>query len=145
MNVISVVLALFAGLMLPVQSLMNAQLAKGLHSSLWATAFSGGILTIILSLIAFMTAGGLPMIKGTIAQPWWVWLGGICGCVVLSVSAIVVPQLGAAKMVAFIMVGQIFSSLLIDRFGMFGANVVEIEPTRVAALFFLMIGASLLA
>ncbi|MFM2478695.1 DMT family transporter [Celerinatantimonas sp. MCCC 1A17872] len=145
MKVISIVLALFAGIMLPVQSLMNAQLAKGLHSSLWATAFSGGILTIILSLAAYFTAGGLPMIRATIGLPWWVWLGGICGCVVLSVTAIVVPQLGAARMIALVMVGQVLSSLVIDRFGLFGANVVDIEPTRVIAFVFLMIGASLLA
>ncbi len=84
------------------------------------------------------------MIKGTIALPWWVWLGGICGCVVLSVTAIVVPQLGAAKMIALVMVGQVLSSALIDQLGLLGANAVATEPTRVIAFVFLMIGASLL-
>ncbi|AUG52676.1 DMT family transporter [Thalassospira marina] len=136
MNAFYSILALAAGVMLPLQAAMNARLARMMGSSIWAASFSGFVLTIILAIIGYFSLGALPRMGGAAALPWWAWAGGVCGCVVLSATTIVAPRLGTSAMVALIMAGQVICSLLIDSFGLLGmpAQPFDIKRAGAAAL-----------
>ncbi|OSQ38905.1 DMT family transporter [Thalassospira mesophila] len=137
-------LALCAGVMLPVQAAMNARLAKLMGSSLWAASFSGFMLTIILALGGFMSLGSLPRMTGAAHVPWWAWVGGVCGCVVLSATTIVAPKIGTSTMIALLVSGQVVCSLLIDSFGVLGMAAHPFDVRRACAAGLLLLATYLL-
>jgi bacterial/archaeal transporter family-2 protein len=113
-------LAVFAGGMLPLQAATNARLANSFGRPVWAAALSGLVLTIVLTLVASAASRGGPRLDGLSALPWWAWLGGFCGAVLLSVSAALTPRLGAEQMIALVMTGQVLGSIALDNFGLVG-------------------------
>jgi hypothetical protein len=93
MVVFYLILAVFAGGMLPLQAATNARLADSLGGPVWAAALSGLVLTIVLTLVASTASRGGPRLDGLGALPWWI--GGFCGAVLLSVSTALTPLLSA--------------------------------------------------
>ena len=60
--------------------------------------------------------------------PWWVWVGGLLGAFYVLGSVVAAPKLGAATLVAVILAGQAFASLLVDHFGWVGFEENPITP-----------------
>ena len=63
------VLAVFAGGMLPLQAATNARLATSLGGPVWAAALSGLVLTIVLTIVASEENRGGPHLDGLGALP----------------------------------------------------------------------------
>lgn len=137
-------LAVLAGAMLPLQAAINARLAKVIGSSVWAAAYSGAALAVLLTIVAGLFFRSMPRTEGLSSLPWWAWTGGVCGAVVLSATTATAPRLGAAAMVAFVMTGQVAGSLVLDHFGLFGLDVQIITLKRLAAAVLLIAGALLI-
>ena len=139
-----VALAVLAGWMLPMQAAVNARLARVLGGPVWAAAVSGLVLTIALSVIASAASCGGPRLSGLGALPWWAWIGGFCGAILLSATTAVAPRLGAGSMIALIMIGQVLGSLALDNFGLLGLEVRPLNLERSIAAVLLIIGATLM-
>jgi transporter family-2 protein len=138
------VLAVFAGGMLPLQAATNARLADSLGGPVWAAALSGLVLTIVLTLVASTASRGGPRLDGLGALPWWAWIGGFCGAVLLSVSTALIPRLGAEQMIALIMTGQVLGSIALDNFGLVGLARQPLDLKHAIAGGLLIIGAALM-
>ena len=138
------VLAVFAGGMLPVQAATNARLANSLGGPVWAAALSGLVLTIVLILVASAVSRGGPRLDGLGALPWWARTGGFCGAVLLSVSTALTPRLGAEQMIALVMTGQVLGSIAIDNFGLFGLARQPVDLKHAIAGGLLVMGAALM-
>jgi transporter family-2 protein len=60
------------------------------------------------------------------------------------VSVVLVSRLGAALLLASIVVGQLVASLLIDHYGWLGAPVHRISPARLIGAALLVAGVALI-
>ena len=76
-----VLFAFAAGVALPVQFGINAQLASWLESPVRAAVVSFLIGAIILGVAAALVFKPLPSSSRLGHAPWWVWVGGAVGAV----------------------------------------------------------------
>ncbi len=104
-------LAVLAGVMLPLQAAINARLGRVVSSPVWAAAISGVVLTVALVVVAPALTRAGPRTAGLGNLPWWAWTGGLCGAVLLSATTAVAPRIGAASMMALVIAGQVACSL----------------------------------
>ena len=137
-------LAVLAGGMLPVQAAVNARLARVVGGPVWAAAVSGLILTLVLAVVAGAATRGGPRISGLDALPWWAWIGGFCGALLLWATTASAPRLGAGSMIALVMIGQVLGSLALDNFGLLGSAAQPLSIRRSIAGALLVIGAILM-
>jgi transporter family-2 protein len=130
--------------MLPMQAAVNARLARVLGGPVWAAATSGLVLTVALSTIASAARRGGPQLSRLGELPWWAWSGGFCGAILLSATTAAAPRLGAGRMIALVMIGQVLGSLALDNFGLLGLEVQPLNLQRSIAAVLLIIGAMLM-
>jgi transporter family-2 protein len=66
-------------------------------------------------------------------------------CAIFIATAIfMVPRLGAATVLALIVVGQMLGSLMFDHFGLLGVPHYPVSPTRLAGAASLILGVVLI-
>lgn len=135
-------LGMIAGAALAVQAPVNSALARGLGQPVAAAAFSflsGAIVLGIVSLGWAKLQGGTIDVR---APALWLFVAGGClGGFYVSCAVILVPKLGAAALIAFVVAGQLLAGLLIDRVGLLGVAMRELTLGRMAGAVLLVIGA----
>jgi transporter family-2 protein len=144
MNAGFLALAVWAGVMLPMQAVVNARLTRAVGGPIWAAAISALVVALVLAGIAAASGKPVPRTVGLSSLPWWAWTGGLCGALVLSATTAVAPRIGAASMIALVMAGQVLGSLAIDSFGLFGLATQPMSPSRILAALLLIAGAGLM-
>jgi transporter family-2 protein len=139
-----VVLAVGAGSLIPVQAGVNASLRSVLGSPVLATISN---FVVGLSLLAGYAAASrlrLPTLSHLAAAPWWYWLGGSMGVLLVLSGVVLSHRLGATTFVACIILGQLAASIVIDHFGWIGFSQSSISVQRIAGLVFLVTGVALI-
>lgn len=142
-NLIYIIAAFLIGAAISFQPPINATMARGLGSPLLAASIS-----IFISLI-FVIILWLSLGKGTgdISQirilPWWVIIGGIVGVLFVAGSIVVAPVLGVALFFVCVVAGQLFGSILLDQFGVFGLAVRPLNMMKVVGVGLVLAGAFL--
>jgi bacterial/archaeal transporter family-2 protein len=142
--VIPVLAAVFAGALIPVQTGYNTQLARAIQSAYLSTTavMVAGLLTMAIVLVITRTA--LPTMAQAASAPVLSWVaGGFLGAAYILLLITVAPKLGAGALVAFVMVGQIACSALIDHFGLLGFEQHALNPQRIMGMLLLVSGAAL--
>lgn len=135
--------ALAIGMGFAVQTSINANLARGIGSSLVAALTSFGVGFAMLGLLALAT-GQAQAVSGFRHLPVWIWLsGGILGAGIVFGSLFLVPRIGVAALAAFIIAGQLTAAALIDHFGLLGVPVHELHLWRGIGIVLLFAGALL--
>src|SRR5437868_13477137 len=89
-------LALGAGVSVATQQVLNGNLRTALGSPAWAglVSYAGGLLTMIIAVIAF--GEGVPSLRIMAGVPWWAWSGGLFGGAFILLPVLLLPSLGAA-------------------------------------------------
>ena len=131
-------LAVVAGAALPIQFSINAQLRGWLSgSAVVAATVSFLVGTVALAVTCLVLREPWP--GGEVGRvPAWVWTGGLIGAFYVVSSIVLLPRLGAAATVAFILGGQIAASLVLDQFGLLHVEKHAVSPGRA-------VGAALIA
>ena len=144
MNNVYLLFGVLAGAGVAAQAVINARLRVILGAPLWAAAtqFLVGLTLILLAAMA--TRQPAPVTEGLVRAPWWIWLGGLFGASFIVISIVLTPRLGAALMLASVILGQLSAALLIDHYGLFGATVIRMSPFRVLGAALLVLGVVLL-
>lgn len=137
-----VVLGVVAGTVLPVQMAVNARLARTLGTTLRGSMVSFAVGTGVLGALVVATGTRLPL-SDALHGPWWLWLGGVCGVVFLTVNMVLMPRIGASATVVAAVVGQMVGGLLSDALGAFGTTVRPLTTARVVGAGFVVLGAIL--
>lgn len=122
----------FVGAIIPVQAILNARLGKQIGGSLMGALmsfFTGTIALFVLNLI--MNGNAIMQLKQTAAGPWYIWLGGLIGAIFVGYITWVNQAQGVGLTFALVVAGQIFISLLIDHFGLFGSTVRTITLEKI--------------
>lgn len=138
-----VLFAFTAGVALPVQFGINAQLASWLDSPVRAAFVSFLTGAIILGVAAALLFRPLPSGARLGHAPWWVWVGGAFGAFYVLGSIVAAPRLGAATVVAVIVAGQAIASLVVDHFGWVGFEARPASAGRLAGMVLVGAGVAL--
>ena len=141
MNPATLGLAALIGMLLPLQALINAWLARQTGGAVFASLASFTVGTI--ALLAWWLASRPALEYAALARvPWWAWTGGLIGAVFVAASTLLIPRMGAAALVCLVVFGQVIGSLLLDHFGVLHARQ-PIDTLRVIGAL-LVIGGALL-
>jgi transporter family-2 protein len=127
-------MALLAGISVPTQAGINAQLGLWTRSPVLASTISFMVGTLTLVLYSLIARIPLPGFATAGNHPWWIWVGGALGAFFVTTTIILVPKLGATTMVALILAGQMFASLLLDHFGWLGYPLQPLSLGRIAGV-----------
>ncbi|CAI1494755.1 Uncharacterized protein conserved in bacteria [Serratia proteamaculans] len=142
MQLLFILLVVAGGMGLSVEAGLLGPLGSEV-GDLWAT-FSifgvGAALTFMLML--FFSPRNSPSF---FSQPAWTLVGGILGPVYVVILTIAVPIIGIAMTMIGILAGQVFKSLVIDHYGLFGTAQRKIDQKRVIALIFIVAALALVA
>ncbi|HVX89437.1 MAG TPA: DMT family transporter [Gemmatimonadales bacterium] len=125
-----ILVAILVGVVLPVQSGVNAQLRIGVGHPLLAAFISFAVGTVALLGLNLAVRVPLPAGAAVTRIPWWQWTGGLLGASYIFLAIYLAPRVGAAALVASIVAGQMVTSLLLDHFGWVGYPQQPLTVTR---------------
>ncbi|MBC8076086.1 MAG: DMT family transporter [Chloroflexales bacterium] len=124
--------------MLPTQAAINAQLRQFVGSP-----FRSGLVSVVVSTLAMAAIValnvGVERPTALAGAPWWIWIGGLLGVVVVAGSLMLAPHLGSSALFAGVICGQLLTSLLLDHFGLLGYAVSRVTPTRLLGAALLLV------
>jgi transporter family-2 protein len=137
-------LGLGVGAGLVVQVGMNSTLRSLLGSPIVAALISFLVGSLALAVYAGLARTPLPLRAQLGAVPAWAWLGGVLGAFYVASSVIVGPRLGAATLLALVVLGQLGTSLLVDHYGWLGFPHHPLNSVRVLGAVLLFGGVLLI-
>ena len=144
MNVIYLIIALLAGMMMPAQGAINSKLATYVQSPVLSSFISFAIGT--FALLLFILFSGIPLgqIAGARQAPLISWTGGILGAFFVTAVILAVPKLGVAMTFSLVILGQMLITLPIDHSGFLGVAVKAINIPRIIGVFLIVCGVILI-
>lgn len=141
---VPMLLAVVVGGLISMQGAANAHLAKSIGHPMWATLLSLSISTILMIPLLWWFKVSEPSFQTAFHAPWWSWLGGFLGAIGLTLTAMLVPKLGAAMYMVLVIVGQIVVSMLLDHFGLFGLEPKAVNVYKWAGIILLLLGVGMI-
>lgn len=141
MKTASLGLALFIGMLLPLQALINASLGKQTSGPVFASLVSFLVGTTVLAVWWLATRPAFDF-SGLARLPWWAWTGGVIGAFYVAGATLLIPRMGAAALICAVVFGQVVGSLLLDHFGVLHART-PIDPLRIVGALLVVAGALL--
>ncbi len=142
--ILFLLLALAAGVLLPVQAGLNAQLRSALGSPIAAALVSFLVGTAGLATIALLLRTPLPLGRAWAATSPWQWSGGLIGAVYVLAAIVLAPRLGAATLIAAVVAGQMITSLVLDQYGLVGFPVHSMTLVRLLGAALVIAGVILI-
>ncbi|CAO3379611.1 MULTISPECIES: DMT family transporter [Azospirillum] len=143
-SAVSYLLVVGAGVSVALQQVLNANLRADLGSPWWAGFVSYVVGMLAMLAVALLAPGPrLAEAVGGVGS-WVTWTGGLFGALFIGTAILMVPRLGAATVLALIVVGQMLGSLAFDHVGLLGLPQQPISPTRLAGAASLILGVVLI-
>ena len=133
-------LVIGAGVSVAFQQILNANLRAELGSPWWAGFVSYFVGMIVMLTAAIAVPGPKPDMSPIWNGPWISWTGGFFGAIFIAVGIFMVPRLGAATVLALIVVGQMLGAIAFDHFGILGVAQHAASPARLAGAALLILG-----
>lgn len=134
---------LLGGLCIALQSPTNAMLGQALGSPLSAALVSFVVGTLFLA--GLTIALRQPMLLGAAGKlPWYAWLGGVYGAVLVASIAYAARKIGVASSLTIALASQLLLAVLLDHFGALGLPRQPLTWVRAAGLCLVMGGALLI-
>ncbi len=139
---LNIVVGLAVGALVVIQGAMNTRVMTALGSAMSAT--------LVNFIIGAVTLFGVMVVSGHIATvqnlsqaPRWSLFAGVAGVMLVMGTAFLIPRIGTLQVVALLVCGQAFTSLIFDHFGLMGVPVIEISMSRILGCAMLALGALL--
>ena len=142
--ILYLLLAIAAGVILPVQAGVNAQLRTALGSPVAAALISFLVGTAGLATAALLLRMPLPLARAWEQTTPWQWTGGLIGAVYVLAAVVLAPKLGAGTLVAAVVAGQMVTSLLLDHYGLIGFSAHSLSLVRVLGAALVIAGVILI-
>jgi transporter family-2 protein len=137
-------LSFAAGVVLIVQIGVNATLRNALGSPVIAALASFIFGSVAIAGFVLLSRTPWPERAQLAAAPAWAWLGGLLGAYYVIWTVMAGPRLGAATLLALVILGQLVTSLLADHFGWLGFPLHPISVARLAGAALLFAGVLLI-
>lgn len=139
MTYLFILFAFIAGIVLPVQASINAQLKNYVGTPLIASTISF-LVGLLALLIGTLIHGTWNLGKNLTSAPWWIWTGGLLGAFYVLATIVLIPRLGAATTVACVLAGQVVVSIIIDHFGLLQVTINQISIPRLIGAVLIIVG-----
>jgi transporter family-2 protein len=140
-TVVFMLLALGAGTAIALQASANGNLRRNLGDNpRFASYFSilGTIATATIAMLILRPPA--PSAEAIREAPWWNWIGGPMGALIVLAGATLTVRLGAAPFIALVVGGQLICSLVLDHFALLGLQEQPITPGRLFGAALVVIG-----
>jgi transporter family-2 protein len=139
---VAVALTATAGLAGAVQAAVMGELGERV-GIVPAVAFS-----VVLALLAGLAAllvweRSFAGIRAAAQEPAWLWIGGLMSVFIVLAVTVAPPRIGVAATIGVVIAGNLVSAAVIDRYGLFGQDVIPIDRWRLLGLLLLAAGAAL--
>ena len=132
-----IIIAAVGGIAVAVQGQLMGSIDKqvGTLESVFVTYGGGGFLIgIIMILLRGANLSGLSQL------PWYTLLAGPMGLVLIAAIGYSVPRLGLVPAFTILVAAQFMAAALIDQFGLFGAEIRQINLSRVTGMLVMLVG-----
>jgi transporter family-2 protein len=139
---VALVLGFIGGVVIPLQTSINSRLSGRLGAILPASLVSFSVGSAGLGLLVLATGTDVPWEATAATQPWWIWIGGVCGLVFLTMNIVLLPRIGASATVVLPLVGQVFGGLVIDVTGAFDTTLRPLTILRALGAVLVVVGAA---
>ncbi|MBC7887307.1 MAG: DMT family transporter [Ferruginibacter sp.] len=138
--ILFIVLALSAGMMIPFQTAMNAQLGKALQSPYFSalTVFMVAAVGLLIYIIAMRYS--IPSTQQWSVAPKWSYVGGLLGGAYILLIVICAPKLGIGNVTVLVLLGQILSAVIIDQFGLLHSPIHPLNRQRIFGVILVIAG-----
>ena len=131
---------ILVGLGIAVETPTNALLMKTTGSMLWASFISFAVGAAVLGIALAATRAKLQ--GDWVGQtPWYGFIGGLYGAVVVAASAWATPKLGAGTTLVVIVAAQVALGVVLDQFGVLGLAHHPLGWLRIAGVIVVACGA----
>ncbi len=108
-----------------------------------AVAFSSLVTSLAALAVLLATRQSVAGIGEGLRVPPWLWIGGIMSGLIVFAIALSPPRIGTTTTVALIIAGNLVAAALIDRYGWFGLEQIDLTLARVLGIVLLGVGAGL--
>ncbi len=133
--------ALVFGLMLPLVVKMNEVLGRSIGAvPASASVHATGAVFVALCILPFL---GRDWVAGVGRAPWWSFLGGVIGSLLVVLANRAVGTVGVAGFTAISVTAQLVISALMDHWALLGSDAHALSPGRAAGIALLVVGAAL--
>jgi transporter family-2 protein len=127
MNNLFYLLALGAGLLLPMQIAFNNKLTHYSGNPITSSLISFSVGTIALLLYSISHFQSFHKSLQQLGNaPGYAWLGGMVGAFYIISTIVASPKIGLALFLALVIGGQLVMSVIVDHYGLLGAAVKPI-------------------
>ena len=136
--ILYVVVGLLSGMAIGLQGPMASMITQklGVLESVFIVHM-GGVVVSLLPLIVFKGGGNLNKWR---ILPWYVFVAGAFGFVVLAAMSFLIPEIGATTAILLVVVGQVTVGVILDHFGWLGAEVQPLTPARLFGIAVIFLG-----
>lgn len=136
----ALVIAAGSGMLMAVQGSLNAALSKviGLLETTFVVHLVG---LAVIAIPLFMLGLGNSQLNQYTRSPWYTYLGGLLGVLIIYGVARSIPKVGVAPATTAIVLAQVLTATLIDHFGLFGLERLPFTWYRIGGSL-LMAGGS---
>ena len=137
----ALILGVLAGIASTLQASINTEARRFFRSPFITAGLNFMVAWLCLAAFIIITEHGLVIPVSEIAKnPPWIWLGGVCAIIIVTLNILCVPELGAAGNVMILNFGQVVTGLVIDHFALFGAEEAGMSVTRLAGAVLVLAG-----
>ena len=140
MNSIYFLLAGGAGACIALQAAANGKFRSNLSDPIWAAFLSICGTSIVAAVTMLILRPATPSEEAFKSTQWWNWIGGPLGALIVLSGAALIPKLGAAPFLAFVIGGQLICSVLLDHFALLGLQEARITLGRLAGVVLIVAG-----
>ncbi|MCB9091259.1 MAG: DMT family transporter [Halobacteriovoraceae bacterium] len=144
--ILTIIASIFIGALMPMQSVVNSQLARSLDNhfhSAFVSFFVGASIFFIITMFFSPGYSEMSFKKVLHVSPWYL-TGGILGALFVLSSLFLVSRIGATVMMGSFITGQLCMSLIIDHFGIMGIPTHPLNFFRIVGVLFLFLGLGIL-
>lgn len=135
------VYALVFGVVLPLTIKMNEVLGRSIGSvQASASVHLSGAVFLALCVLPFL---GRDWVAGVGRAPWWSFLGGVLGSMLVVLANRAVGSVGVAGFTAVSVAIQLIISAAMDHYGLLGSELRLMSPQRAVGIALLALGAVL--
>ncbi len=139
MQIFLFVLALLMGCAASIQGATNATIAG--RTSLAAAVFINALVLVVAAGLVWLVSGSKNLATDP-PSPWYLYLGGFYGLVIIAGAAFAFPRFGAGPTTALMMAAQLSTALVLDHLGFPGGRI-DVTPARMLGAVLLFAGALL--
>ena len=138
---LAIAIGVIGGIATTMQASINTESRKFFRSPFVVAGMNFTVAWTILAAFIIISDHRFSIPLDDVAKhPPWIWLGGVCAIIIVTMGILCVPKLGAAGNAMIVNFGQVVTGLVIDHFALFGSEEAGMSFIRLAGALLVLGG-----